>query len=135
MGTGDTCETLEEEKVFEFQDKRGLLTLGWIHTHPTQSCFMSSLDLHTHSAYQCMLPEAIAVVCAPLATPALGIFRLTDPPGLNLIMACRRRETFHPHPDVDGGIYTGGFGAEDQGYGHVRMREGQGVEVVDLRKR
>jgi hypothetical protein len=67
--------TLEEEKVFDFQDKRGLLTLGWvcphplasiaskrklttsvfdltsfiwgkqIHTHPTQSCFMSSLDV------------------------------------------------------------------------------------------
>jgi len=111
-----------------------------------------------------MLPEAIAVVCAPLASPALGIFRLTDPPGLNLIMGCRRRETFHPHPDVEGGIYTvsgrkgeresrregtneltrfrliscflqGGFGAKDQGYGHVRMREGQGVEVVDLRKK
>jgi STAM-binding protein len=30
------CRTLEEEKVFDFQDKRNLLTLGWIHTHPTQ---------------------------------------------------------------------------------------------------
>ena len=29
----------------------------------------------------------------------------------------------------------GGFGTKDQGYGHVRMREGQGVEVVDLRKK
>ena len=33
------------------------------------------------------------------------------------------------------GDEQGGFGTKDQGYGHVRMREGQGVEVVDLRKK
>jgi STAM-binding protein len=26
---------------------------------------MSSMDLHTHASYQQMLPEAIAIVCAP----------------------------------------------------------------------
>jgi hypothetical protein len=26
---------------------------------------MSSVDLHTHASYQLMLPEAIAIVCAP----------------------------------------------------------------------
>lgn len=26
---------------------------------------MSSVDLHTHCSYQLMLPEAIAIVCAP----------------------------------------------------------------------
>jgi STAM-binding protein len=31
--------------------------------------FMSSLDLHTHSGFQRMLPEAFAVVCAPNSTP------------------------------------------------------------------
>ncbi len=41
-----------------------------IHTHPTQSCFMSSMDLHTHVAYQQMLPEAIAIVCAPKGDPS-----------------------------------------------------------------
>jgi len=60
-----------------------------IHTHPTQSCrscllrldvsrfdtpdehpgFMSSLDLHTHASFQCMLPEFFAIVCAPKQTP------------------------------------------------------------------
>jgi len=34
-------------------------------THPTQTAFLSSVDLHTHSSYQLMLPEAIAIVCAP----------------------------------------------------------------------
>ena len=43
--------------------------LSQIHTHPTQSCFMSSVDLHTHSGFQRMLPESFAVVCAPTSTP------------------------------------------------------------------
>ncbi|KAF9587059.1 hypothetical protein IFM89_039745 [Coptis chinensis] len=34
-------------------------------THPSQSCFMSSIDLHTHYSYQIMLPEAVAIVMAP----------------------------------------------------------------------
>lgn len=63
--TSDTCGTTDEASLFEFQDKHNLLTLGWIHTHPTQTCFMSSVDLHTHCSYQLMLPEAIAIVMAP----------------------------------------------------------------------
>ncbi|ONK72870.1 uncharacterized protein A4U43_C04F24260, partial [Asparagus officinalis] len=59
------CSTTNEEEIFEFQDKQSLFTLGWIHTHPTQSCFMSSIDVHTHYSYQIMLPEAIAIVMAP----------------------------------------------------------------------
>lgn len=31
--------------------------------------FMSSVDLHTHSGFQCMLAESFAVVCAPKSTP------------------------------------------------------------------
>lgn len=81
------CETLNEEDIFEVQDKRSLFPLGWIHvsghiysllpdikfaewykvlvfwsfrhiifqTHPSQSCFMSSVDLHTHYSYQVRL--------------------------------------------------------------------------------
>ena len=65
---------------------------------------MSSVDLHTHSGFQCMLPEAFAVVCAPQYTPNFGIFRLTDPPGLQTILDCDHTEAFHPHPDLP--IYT-----------------------------
>lgn len=36
-----------------------------LQTHPTQTAFLSSVDLHTHSSYQLMLPEAIAIVCSP----------------------------------------------------------------------
>lgn len=88
---------------------------------------MSSVDLHTHSGFQLMLPESVAVVCAPKSNPkyvrrpsllliallksavylfgfSFGIFRLTDPPGLPTILQCKEKESFHPHPDLP--IYT-----------------------------
>ena len=51
-GTSDTVQALGEEEVFEVQDSRGLYPLGWIHTHPTQTCFLSSVDVHTQCGYQ-----------------------------------------------------------------------------------
>ncbi|KAF8634998.1 hypothetical protein AX15_000612 [Amanita polypyramis BW_CC] len=123
--TSDTCTMDEEELVLQFTEERSLITLGWIHTHPSQSCFMSSLDLHTHSGFQRMLPESFAVVCAPKSTPNYGIFRLTDPPGLKTILDCKEKEAFHPHPDFP--IYT------DADKGHVQIREGAPLEIVDLR--
>ncbi|KAK0224236.1 hypothetical protein IW262DRAFT_1269407 [Armillaria fumosa] len=123
--TSDTCTMDEEELVLRFTEERNLITLGWIHTHPTQTCFMSSVDLHTHSGFQRMLPESFAVVCAPRHNPNFGIFRLTDPPGLQTILTCTAKEAFHPHPDQP--IYT------DADKGHVQMKEGMSLEIVDLR--
>ncbi|KAI8989094.1 Mov34-domain-containing protein [Trametes punicea] len=122
--TSDTCMMDEEELVMQFTEERHLITLGWIHTHPTQSCFMSSVDLHTHSGFQRMLPESFAVVCAPSSTPQFGIFRLTDPGGLQTILDCNAKEAFHPHPEVP--IYT------DCDNSHVQMRD-LPLEIVDLR--
>lgn len=68
--TPDTCETQNESAMFDYCDKEDLLMIGWIHTHPTQTCFMSSRDLHTHAGYQIMMPESIAIVCAPKFTPS-----------------------------------------------------------------
>ncbi|KAG7445371.1 Mov34-domain-containing protein, partial [Guyanagaster necrorhizus] len=123
--TSDTCTMDGEELVLRFTEERNLITLGWIHTHPTQTCFMSSVDLHTHSGFQRMLPESFAVVCAPRHNPNFGIFRLTDPPGLQTILNCTATEAFHPHPDQP--IYT------DADKGHVQMKEGMSLEIVDLR--
>ncbi|KAJ7764152.1 Mov34-domain-containing protein [Mycena maculata] len=122
--TSDTCAMDEEEGVLSFTEARGLITIGWIHTHPSQSCFMSSVDLHTHASFQQMLPESIAVVCAPKSDPDFGIFRLTDPPGLQVVLKCNAKQAFHPHPDVP--IYT------DADRGHVQMRDAA-LEIVDLR--
>jgi len=68
--TSDTCETINESAFFDYCAAEDLMVLGWIHTHPTQTCFMSSRDLHTHCGYQIMMPESIAIVCAPSKTPA-----------------------------------------------------------------
>ncbi|XP_041066278.1 STAM-binding protein-like [Carcharodon carcharias] len=91
----DYCNTENEEELFLIQDRDDLITLGWIHTHPTQTAFLSSVDLHTHSSYQIMLPEAIAIVCSPKYQES-GFFRLTDH-GMDEISLCKQKG-FHPHP-------------------------------------
>uniref|UniRef100_A0A673BQR0 STAM binding protein-like 1 n=1 Tax=Sphaeramia orbicularis TaxID=375764 RepID=A0A673BQR0_9TELE len=90
----DFCDMENVEELFSFQDQQNLLTLGWIHTHPTQTAFLSSVDLHTHCSYQLMLPEAVAIVCAPKHNDS-GVFRLTAP-GMCEVSSCRLKG-FHPH--------------------------------------
>lgn len=128
--TSDTCDTTEEgdNALFDYCDKHNLIVCGWIHTHPTQTCFLSSRDLHTSSGYQIMLPEAVAVVCAPRSNPEWGCFRLTDPPGLQTVLKCEKRGLFHPHDDVAGGLYTDALLP-----GHVVEGPGLNFEVVDMR--
>ncbi|CAL9114846.1 unnamed protein product [Musa textilis] len=125
--TSDSCQTTDEEEIFNVQDKLSLFPLGWIHTHPTQTCFMSSIDLHTHYSYQIMLPEAIAIVMAPTDTSRThGIFHLTDPSGVTLIRNCRE-SGFHPHEEpLDGSpIY--------EHCSHVYMNANMKYDVIDLR--
>ncbi|CAG8485527.1 2012_t:CDS:10 [Paraglomus brasilianum] len=94
--TSDSCNMINEEELLECVNPNEL-TLGWIHTHPTQTCFMSSIDLHTHSSYQWGIPEAIAIVCAPKYND-IRIFRLSNPPGLQAVIKCTKRG-FHPHAE------------------------------------
>jgi STAM-binding protein len=124
--TSDTCDTVNEGALFDYVDSHSLMTLGWIHTHPTQTCFMSSRDLHTHSGYQVQMAESIAIVCAPKHEPSYGTFRLTDPPGLKTILHCTQSGLFHPH--AEGQVYTDAMRP-----GHVQELSGLGFEVVDLR--
>ncbi|KAK5130811.1 hypothetical protein LTR08_001645 [Meristemomyces frigidus] len=126
--TSDTCDTTEtgDNALFDYCDSHELLVCGWIHTHPSQSCFLSSRDLHTSSGYQVMLPEAIAIVCAPRHNPDWGIFRLTAPPGLDAVLNCRKPGLFHPHAEND--LYTDALRP-----GHVVEGPGLKFEVVDLR--
>ncbi|CAK8563755.1 unnamed protein product [Lathyrus sativus] len=127
--TSDSCQTLDEGEIFEVQDGLSLFTLGWIHTHPSQTCFMSSVDLHTHYAYQIMLPEAIAIVMAPTDTSSPhGIFHLSDPGGVSVIRNCQQRG-FHPHEEpLDGSpIY--------EHCSHVYMNANMKFDVIDLREK
>ncbi|EQL38530.1 hypothetical protein RJZ56_004787 [Blastomyces dermatitidis] len=124
--TSDTCEMINESAIFDYCDSEDLMVLGWIHTHPTQTCFMSSRDLHTQSGYQVMLAESIAIVCAPSKDPDWGVFRLTDPPGLKCVLACTQPGLFHPHSEPN--IYTDALRP-----GHVFEAKGLEFEVVDFR--
>ncbi|KPV73864.1 uncharacterized protein RHOBADRAFT_16473 [Rhodotorula graminis WP1] len=129
-GTPDTCTATNDEETFAFQEERGLMTLGWIHTHPTQSIFLSSLDLHTHLGFQLLLREAIAVVCAPSASddePQCGVFRITDPPGMGAVAACGEGGAFHPHPPLP--LYTD----VDEDGGHCQVDDDAPFECVDMR--
>lgn len=123
--TPDTCATTHEEILFDYLDKNDLILLGWIHTHPTQSCFMSSVDLHTQCSYQIMLKESIAIVCAPTQSPSWDIYRLTDPNGTSIIRRCPK-SSFHPHSEHD--IYR-----SSMSHGHVVMGNKLPYQLVDLR--
>ncbi|KAK4943788.1 hypothetical protein LTR10_016691 [Elasticomyces elasticus] len=131
--TSDTCEMTNESQLFDYVDSEDLMILGWIHTHPSQTCFMSSRDLHTHAGYQMMLAESVAIVCAPSKGDTShggdwGVYRLTDPPGKKTILNCNQPGIFHPH-DVEN-IYTDALRP-----GHVVEVKGMEFEVVDLRDR
>eukprot|EP00003_Mantamonas_plastica_P019638 TRINITY_DN3194_c0_g1_i1.p1 TRINITY_DN3194_c0_g1~~TRINITY_DN3194_c0_g1_i1.p1 ORF type:complete len:441 (+),score=118.89 TRINITY_DN3194_c0_g1_i1:247-1569(+) len=121
-GTTDTCTTSSEEDIFAYQLENDLLSLGWIHTHPTQPCFLSSVDLHTHCTYQQMLSESIAIVLSPTSSPNYGIFSLT-PFGIDTIQACTETG-FHSHEAVSA-IY--------QHSRHVMISNSLDYNVVDLR--
>jgi STAM-binding protein len=121
-GTADSCDTCNEEEIFDVLDGRDLITLGWIHTHPSQTSFMSSVDMHTQCSYQLMMPEAISIVVAP-KFDEVGHFTLTVPYGLEHISKCRK-SGFHPHPK-EPPLY--------EESSHVRKDPSFGVVIIDLR--
>ncbi|XP_019098928.1 PREDICTED: AMSH-like ubiquitin thioesterase 2 [Camelina sativa] len=64
---------------------------------------MSSVDLHTHYSYQVMVPEAFAIVVAPTdSSKSHGIFKLTDPGGMEVLRSCSGTG-FHPHKEPEDG--------------------------------
>lgn len=122
-GTPDSCTTTNEEEIFDYQDQHNLITIGWIHTHPTQTAFLSSVDLHTHCPYQLLMPEAIAIVCSPKYNET-GFFILTPSYGLKYIASCRKTG-FHPHPSE-----PPLFKNAD----HVTVDNSASLDILDLRK-
>ncbi|XP_056165427.1 AMSH-like ubiquitin thioesterase 2 isoform X2 [Syzygium oleosum] len=97
------CLAKNEEEVFAIQHEHSLIPVGWIHTHPSQSCFMSSIDLHTQYSYQVMVPEAFAIVVAPTdASRSYGMFRISEPGGMNVLRECRETG-FHTHRETADG--------------------------------
>ncbi|KAK4195298.1 hypothetical protein QBC40DRAFT_22503 [Triangularia verruculosa] len=126
--TENTCDTKNEADIWEFCETEDVMQFGWIHTHPTQTCFLSSRDMHTQASYQAMLSESIAIVCAPRYEPSWGIFRLTDPPGLSGMLDCRKTDPFHPHDIPSDQLYVDAL----RPAGHVHEAD-LSLDVCDLR--
>jgi proteasome lid subunit RPN8/RPN11 len=105
-GVADSCEMLDEECIVSLALEKGLLQFGWIHSHPSQDSFLSSMDQHTQCSYQTMLPESIAFVYAPQDRNGriFAGFSLSDA-GLNLVMHCKL-DGFHPHDMDNDDIYN-----------------------------
>ncbi|XP_057528770.1 AMSH-like ubiquitin thioesterase 2 isoform X3 [Amaranthus tricolor] len=104
--TSSSCQALKEEEIFNIQNDRSLLPVGWIHV---------------------MVPEAIAIVVAPTdKTRNYGIFRLTDPSGMNVLKECEEKG-FHPHRDPNDGrpLY--------EQCSHVYINPNLRFEIFDLR--
>lgn len=57
------------------------------------------------------------------------MFRLTDPPGLELITNCQHPSAFHPHPD-NVPIYRELKGSDS----HAQLFPDLTLQVIDLRK-
>ncbi|XP_023762253.1 AMSH-like ubiquitin thioesterase 2 isoform X1 [Lactuca sativa] len=125
--TSSTCQAFNEEEIFAIQNEQSLFPVGWIHTHPSQSCFMSSVDLHTQYSYQVMVPEAVAIVMAPTDTSrSYGYFRLSDPDGMKIVRECQETG-FHTHSEPLNGasIY------ED--CSNIYLNPNLRLEIFDLR--
>lgn len=63
-GTSDTCTPIDEMSTMLFACQNDLIQLGWIHTHPSQTAFLSSVDMHTQFSFQVLLDSAVAIVCS-----------------------------------------------------------------------
>ncbi|KAL3501182.1 hypothetical protein ACH5RR_035631 [Cinchona calisaya] len=125
--TASSCQALNEEEIFAIQNQQSLFPIGWIHTHPSQNCFMSSVDLHTQYSYQVMVPETVGIVVAPSdESRKYGIFRLSDPVGMSILKECEEKE-FHLHEEpADGSsIYEDCW--------NVYINPNLRLEVCDLR--
>ena len=93
-GTYNTVEMLDDQFVASALVENSLVVVGWVHTHPTQSAFLSSIDVHTQYSYQALLKEAVAVVCAP-SYGTVKWLRLTQA-GMRVVGGCDMGG-FHEH--------------------------------------
>ena len=121
VGTSDSCTMDGLEDVWEIHDKENIIFLGWIHTHPAYSVFLSSVDMHNQYEWQHMLPEAIATVCS-IKDGVTGHLRLTQA-GMAEIGDCSLTN-FHPHSKQPP------LWAEAD---HVTTEAGSKVVIKDLR--
>ena len=77
--------------------------MGFIHTHPTFSAFLSSIDLHMAAHIQNSIPEAIAIVVSE-KDRTQPIFRIT-PEGMEILNKCDKQQLLHHTHSRDVTLY------------------------------
>ncbi|XP_044760050.1 STAM-binding protein-like [Coccinella septempunctata] len=96
QGYSDYFKVIDSSSLVRYLDAEDLMTIGWIHSHPMETPYLSSSDMHYHGVFQNVLPEAIAIVYSPKEMRS-QVFNLTPDHGLTTIMACGKKG-FHTHP-------------------------------------
>ncbi|MHA2251194.1 MAG: Mov34/MPN/PAD-1 family protein [Candidatus Kariarchaeaceae archaeon] len=77
-------EELTRAAIEVSQRDDGKVIVGWWHTHPNLSAFLSSTDIKTQSLYQAFMPNAVAIVIddvkysktSNLSDLDIGVFRV-----------------------------------------------------------
>ena len=121
-GDSTTCECLDEELVVAALQENGVVQVGWIHTHPSHSTFLSSIDVHTQYRLQSDIPGAVAIVHSH-RDGQTGHFRLTER-GMLDIANCRQ-DGFHEGC------------ARSENWGTVQtcsLKDPVSIKAIDLRK-
>ncbi|KAL0228649.1 hypothetical protein GEMRC1_013269 [Eukaryota sp. GEM-RC1] len=122
-GTAESCTVTNETSLIPAIEDNNLVIVGWIHTHPTQTAFLSAIDLHTHLGLQQSFPSSIAIVVSlreGFTKPVHKSFSLTDM-GLSEVGSCKR-----------GGFHSHSSGVFDEAKNSVEVSDGY-VTVLDLR--
>ena len=141
-GYVDRCLMTDELSLFEAQIDRKVMTIGWIHSHPTyvriilnkfKDLFLSSVDLHNQLGYQLQLPEALAIVYSPISKLSqTKAFRLRDDSVAD-IQTCKQGG-FHEHIIENNPLERHLPYHECQHIKYIKAQDyGISVEIIDLR--
>jgi STAM-binding protein len=141
-GYVDRCLMTDELSLFEAQIDRKVMTIGWIHSHPTyvriilnkfKDLFLSSVDLHNQLGYQLQLPEALAIVYSPISKLSqTKAFRLRDDSVAD-IQTCKQGG-FHEHIIENNSLERHLPYQECQHIKYIKAQDyGISVEIIDLR--
>lgn len=95
QGYSDYFKVIDSNSLIDYLEENNLMTIGWIHSHPVETPYMSSSDMHYHCVFQSVLPEAIAIVYSPREMRS-QVFNLTPNHGLKTINECRKKG-LHTH--------------------------------------
>eukprot|EP01084_Bolivina_argentea_P128236 226705_1 len=129
-GDANSCVISAEEEIIYISTKNNLTLIGWMHSHPRQDNFLSSIDLHTTWKLCNNDFLFVAIVCSPNDSEGtlFGTYNLTEL-GMSALAACKL-QGHHTH-EVDNVDMTDMFYMQSK---HVAVTDVRKAMYVDLRK-